>query len=275
MPMRARRQVVEGVTELNTELMRRTRSSRSATPARSETDAQPRVTAVIPALNEAENLPHVLPRIGGLVDEVVLVDGQSTDATQDVAFALRPDVRLITQQGRGKGDALRAGFEEATGDIIVMLDADGSTDPAEIPSFVGALLAGADFVKGSRFIQGAGTDDMPMFRRIGNRALSLLVRILYRCRCSDITYGFNACWARVLPQLRLDGDGFEIEGMMNLRALTAGLRVVEVASHEAPRRHGEGRLRTIPDGWLYLKIIIRERFRQRPRIEASWATEAR
>src|SRR4051794_37568815 len=218
------------------------------------------VSVVIPALNEAENLPHVLPRIPTWVDEVILVDGHSTDDTVAVARALLPDVRIVAQEGRGKGAALRTGFAAATGDIIVMLDADGSTDPAEIPAYVGALLCGADFAKGSRFMQGGGTADMPRHRRLGNAAFVQTVRLLFGGRYSDLCYGYNAFWARVIPMLQLDGDGFEIETMMNVRALRAGLKIAEVPSFEAARVYGEGRLRTIPDGWRVLKTIFSERF---------------
>jgi glycosyltransferase involved in cell wall biosynthesis len=223
---------------------------------------KPSVTVVIPTLNEAKNLVHVLPRIPTWIDEVLLVDGHSTDATVEVAQKLRPDIRIVMQEGHGKGAALRTGFAAATGDLIVMLDADGSTDPAEIPAFVGALLAGADFVKGSRFLQGGGTHDMPLHRRFGNMAFVLMVRILFGGSYSDLCYGYNACRANVLAALNLDGDGFEIETMMNIRALRAGLKVAEVPSFEFPRVHGKGRLRTLPDGWRVLKTIFRERFRQ-------------
>ena len=223
---------------------------------------RPRVTAVIPALNEAESLPHVLHRLGRLVDEVILVDGLSDDGTPDVARRVRPDVRIICEPTRGKGVALRTGFAAATGDIIVMLDADGSTDPREIPGFVGLLLAGADFVKGSRFLQGAGTSDMPFIRRFGNRVFVILVRTLYGGRYTDLCYGYGAFWADTLTKLELNGDGFEIETMMNIRALRAGLRVVEAPSFEYSRLHGEAKLKTIPDGWRVLKTIIRERVRQ-------------
>jgi glycosyltransferase involved in cell wall biosynthesis len=217
------------------------------------------VSVVIPALNEAENLPHVLPRIPAWVSEVLLIDGSSTDDTVAVARRLRPDIRIVQQRGTGKGAALQSGFAAARGDIIVMLDADGSTDPSEIPLFVGALLAGADFVKGSRFLQGGGTADMPLYRQLGNWGLTTMVRLLFGSNYSDLCYGYNAFWARVLEQLNLYGDGFEIETIMNVQALRAGLKVVEVPSFEAERVNGTGRLRALPDGWRVLKTIVRER----------------
>jgi len=217
------------------------------------------VSVVIPALNEAQNLPHVLPRIPRWVDEVILVDGHSTDGTPEIAERLWPGIRVISQHGRGKGAALRTGFSLATGDIIVMFDADGSTDPAEIPAFVGALLAGADYAKGSRFAHGGGTSDMPTYRQLGNQFFVRLVRLLFGGRYSDLCYGYNAFWRSLVPLLCLDGDGFEIETMMNVRALRTGMKVVEVPSFEAKRVYGDGRLKTIPDGWRVLNTIWQER----------------
>jgi glycosyltransferase involved in cell wall biosynthesis len=190
------------------------------------------------------------------------VDGGSDDGTLEVARRLYPGVRAITQAGRGKGDALRTGFAVASGDIIVMLDADGSTDPGEIPAFVGALQGGADFAKGSRFIQGAGTADMTMHRRFGNWMFVVTVRLLFGGRYSDLCYGYNAFWRDVLPALDLTCDGFEIETFMNIRALRARLKVVEVASFEHDRIHGLSKLRAWSDGWRVLKTILRERARR-------------
>ncbi|MCA1668819.1 MAG: glycosyltransferase family 2 protein [Thermomicrobia bacterium] len=230
-----------------------------------------RVSVVIPTLNEAANLPHVLPKIPPWVHEVVLVDGRSTDDTVAVARALRPGVRVVLEPAPGKGAALRAGFAAASGDIIVMLDADGSMDPAEIPAYVAALLAGADFAKGSRFLPGGGTADLSALRRLGNAALTALVRALFGGRYTDLCYGYNAFWSRVVPLLALDSDGFEIETQMNVRALGRGLAVVEVPSFEAERVFGTSNLRTIPDGWRVLKTIFREQApRRTPPRGAGW-----
>lgn len=221
------------------------------------------VTVIIPALNEAENLPHVLPRIPPWVSEVILVDDHCTDDTVAVAQTLLPSIRVVRNDDRpGKGNALQAGYAAATGSLIVQVDADGSEAPEEIVSFVAALLAGADYAKGTRFIPGGGTSDMTRLRKWGNWAFVAMVRGLYGVRYTDLCYGYNAFRASALRSLNLDADGFEIEAMINLRAAQAGLAIREVASFEAERVHGEGRLRTFPDGWRVLRTIWSERWRR-------------
>ena len=221
-----------------------------------------RVTVVIPALNEAECLPHVLPRLPTWVDEILLVDGQSTDGTVEIARRLRPDLRVVPQQGRGKGAALRTGLMHATGDIIVTLDADGSTDPAEIPAFVGALLGGADFAKGSRFLQGAGSSDMDRLRRFGNWGFAMIANALFGTRFSDLTYGYNAVWAHHKRALALEIDGWANEIITNIRVATSGLKVVEVASFEHARVAGQAKLRLLPATTAILTAIVGERLRR-------------
>ncbi|MEV4102509.1 glycosyltransferase family 2 protein [Nonomuraea sp. NPDC049649] len=219
------------------------------------------VSVIVPALNEAENLPHVFAALPAWIDEVILVDGGSTDGTAAVARRLRPGLRVVAQTRRGKGNALIEGAAAAKGDIIVMMDADGSTDGHEIRSFVAALTSGADFAKGSRYVPGGGSDDLSPLRSLGNRALTGLTNLLYGTRYTDLCYGYNAFWARHLDALALDCDGFEIETLMNIRAVKAGLVVREVPSHERCRVHGESNLHALRDGWRVLKTIIRERFR--------------
>lgn len=221
----------------------------------------PRVSVVIPTLNEEENLRHVLPFIPDWVDEVVIVDGRSTDGTIAEARRLLPDVVIVTDPEPGKGRALMTGFHASTGDILVTLDADGSMDPAEIPRYVYGLLAGADYVKGSRFVHGGATDDMSLVRKVGNRGLTEIVRRAYGGRFSDLCYGYNACWRDVLPYLEGRAPGFEIETHMNIRALSADLAVLEVPSFEAERVNGQSNLRTIRDGFRVLRTIVVERGR--------------
>lgn len=228
-----------------------------------------RVSVVMPALNEAENLAHVLPRVPEWVDEVILVDGHSTDGTVECARRINPRIRIIAQEGEGKGAALRTGLEAATGDLVVMLDADGSTDPAEIPTFVGTLLAGADFAKGSRFLQGAGSADMSFTHFLGNWAFLTLANVLFGTRFSDITYGYNAVWRRHRRALALEVDGWAHEIVSNIRAVRNGLRVAEVASFEYRRIAGTPKLRAIPAGWQILKGILAERMKPRQAVRRT------
>src|SRR5258708_5358517 len=209
-----------------------------------------RISVVVPTLNEADNLPLVFPYLPyGLIDEVILVDGGSTDGTVEVARRLLPDVRVILEPKPGKGAALRAGYLAASGDIIVVLDADGSHNPRELPRFINALIEGSDFVKGSRFAPSGGTTDMPRLRRLGNGAFVSLVNLLFNGTFTDITYGYHAFW---LPGLdlatQLGVTGFEFEIVLYVRALRLHSRITEVPSFEGDRFRGAGKLQTFPDG---------------------------
>ena len=224
--------------------------------------AVPTISVLVPTLNEAENLRHVLPQIPEMVDEVVLIDGGSTDGTIETARELIPDIVVVREPRRGKGRALRTGFYASTGDIIVAIDADGSTDPREIPRFVDALLSEADFVKGSRFLHGGGTADMEPLRKAGNWFLMQAVRFSFGGQYTDLCYGYNAFWRDVLPIIDdAEVDGFEIETHMNVRVLTAPIIVREVPSFEHRRIHGTSNLRTFQDGFRVLRTILSERRR--------------
>lgn len=218
----------------------------------------PRISVVIPALNEAANLPHVLPRVAEVAAEVILVDGHSIDATAEVARRLLPDVTFVEQSGKGKGNALRCGLAVSTGDIVVLMDADGSTDPNEIPSFVNALLDGADIAKGSRFLSSGGSADITRLRRFGNRVLNAVVNQLFQTPFTDLCYGYIAFWRECLDFFDVDCDGFEVETQINLRARKANLKIVEVPSYEHQRLHGMSHLHPFRDGWRVLTMIAQE-----------------
>lgn len=236
----------------------------------------PRISVVIPARNEARNLEVILPELPP-VHQVILVDGHSVDDTIATAQRVMPDIEVIRQTRTGKGNALACGFAAVTGDIVVMFDADGSADPAEIPRFVAALVDGADVAKGSRFAPGGGSEDITHFRRLGNYGLNVLTNVLLGTKYTDLCYGYNAFWAHVLPRLdlpatnlprRVDGsmhwgDGFEIETVLNCRFAADGMRIVEIPSVERLRIHGESNLRAVRDGFRVLKTIWAERQRGR------------
>ena len=229
----------------------------------------PTVSVVIPALNEARNLEVVLLELPA-VHQVILIDGGSVDDTVGTARRIMPEIEVVHQTRRGKGNALVCGFARATGDIIVMFDADGSADPAEIPAFVAALVAGADFAKGSRFRSGGGSHDITRFRSTGNLGLNLVSNLLMRTRFTDLCYGYNAFWARVLPALNLPdhaatgtmlwGDGFEIETVLCCRIVAARLAVTEVPSIERKRLFGTSNLNALRDGFRVLRTILTERY---------------
>ena len=227
----------------------------------------PTVSVVIPALNEARNLPYVASRMPADVDEIVFVNGESADDTAVVARELWPDAVHVMQTRKGKGNALACGIAAASGDIIVMIDADGSTDPAEIPRFLDALLAGADYAKGSRFISGGGSADITKFRRLGNKGLNALVNVLFATKFTDLCYGYNAFWRRCLDVLCLPdiaaeqaqwGDGFEVETLITARAAASRLNIAEVCSYESDRIHGSSNLNAVADGFRVLRTIRKE-----------------
>jgi glycosyltransferase involved in cell wall biosynthesis len=251
-------------------------TTEATTHTRPRRPQQPRISIVIPALNEARNLAVVLPSLPQ-VHEVILVDGGSVDGTVETARAVMPDIRVVRQLRRGKGNALAAGFARVTGDVVVMFDADGSADAAEIPAFVDALVGGADFAKGSRFRPGGGSTDITPIRNVGNKFLNTVMNLSFRTRFTDLCYGYNAFWADLIPLLDLPdhelelpqgapmlwGDGFEIETLINCRFAAAGVQIVEVPSNELDRIYGESNLRAVSDGLRVLRTLRTEYARSR------------
>jgi hypothetical protein len=241
-------------------------------------NGNPRVSVVVPTRNEARNLEVVLPAIAAVrpaVHEIIVVDGNSVDGTIETAQRVLPWVKVITQTRKGKGNAMACGFAAASGEVIVMFDADGSADPAEIPAFVSALVAGADFAKGSRFVRGGGSDDITLLRKGGNAGLNGVANALFGTSYTDLCYGYNAFWADLLPILELPaidapapaqggmlwGDGFEIETVLNCRVAAAGMKITEVPSMERERIFGQTNLRTFADGTRVLRTLAAERRR--------------
>ena len=233
-----------------------------------ETGAAVTVSVVIPTLDEERNIGWVLERLPSGVDEVIIVDGRSTDGTVAAARAARPDVRVVYEFRPGKGAALRAGFAAARSDVIEMLDADGSMHPAELVRYVELIGQGYDLVKGSRFLPGGGTADISRLRAAGNLALLGFANWRFYCEFTELCYGFMALRRSAVPRLRLTADGFEIETQIVASALRERLQVAEVPSFEAARRNGVSNLRTFRDGSRVLRELLRAS-RPQPVVEVA------
>ncbi len=228
----------------------------------------PMISVLICTLNEAENLPHVLNRIPTWVEEVLLVDGHSTDGTVEMAQKLRPDIRVLYQPGKGKGDALRYGIKRASGDAIVTLSADLETDPGEMLRFIRPLLEGYDFVKGTRFswnpFRPRFPKDKPFHRLIGNLVIALTFDVLFAKPFTDLCSGYNAFQKRAIERVNLfSRDGFENEPLITARVVKAGLRVKEVFHADGGRMAGRSKAPAWRDGFRDIKTVIRERFARR------------
>jgi len=169
----------------------------------------------------------------------------------------------MLQNGEGKGGALREAFEECLdADVIAMMDADGSMDPKELPSFIDMIDSGADIVKGSRFLPPGNSDDFTAVRRAGNKILTGLTNFLFLTKYTDLCYGYMVFKQDALRKLSvfLKGSKFEIETEICIKAKTLGLNVFEIPSFEHARRSGGSNLRTFSDGLGILKMILTELF---------------
>lgn len=214
-----------------------------------------KISVIIPTLNEAKNLPLVLDKIPSSIYEIIIIDGFSTDSTLDIAKKYRCKIFM---DNRGKGSALRKGLKKASGDIIIMMDADCSHRINEFELLIGGINAGYDICMGSRFLQGGGTADMPLIRRLGNKFFVGLVNTLWSTNYSDLCYGYRSMSRDTVSKLDLRCNSFGIETEMSIKAAKKGLKIIEVPSFEKRRKFGFGKLRTFHDGWRILKTIIRE-----------------
>ncbi len=215
------------------------------------------ISIVIPTLNEAENLPQLFSNIRAVLSqyryEIIIVDGHSKDKT--VSIAKKNGARVIFEE-KGKGFAIRKGISNSRGDIIISMDADMSHRPEELKLLISGIDAGYDVCMGSRFLLGGGSDDMPLFRKFGNKFFIFLVNLLYGSRYTDLCYGYRSFTRDAAKKLGLKSDGFGIETEIGIKAVKKRLKVLEIPSYEKKRNAGQGKLRSFQDGWIILKTIF-------------------
>jgi glycosyltransferase involved in cell wall biosynthesis len=217
-----------------------------------------RISLVVPTLNESPNIKYVFSNIPEFVDEIVVVDGNSTDGTREEIKKYRDDAIIIIDKRRGKGQAMKTGFEIASGDIVVIMDADGSHDSKEMPKLLGPVLDGYDASHGSRMLPGGGSDDFTLFRKLGNKVFVRLVNHMFGADYSDLCYGYRAYKKETIQKMKCTRVGFEIETEQSIRIAKAGIKVKEIPSFEARRRNGNSNLSSFKDGWKILNVIVKE-----------------
>lgn len=213
---------------------------------------------VVPARNEEETIGEVLHSVRDMTDDLIVVDGHSTDKT--VAIALEYEARVVKDHGRGKGDAVRVGFEAARHPITVFIDADGSHDPKDIPKLVTPIIAGeADLVIGSRML--GGSEELygsisEVIRLIGSLVISLSINYRFGLRLTDYQNGFRAIRTEVGRRIGLTSNITTIEQEMAMKCLRYGYRVTELPAHEYCRKGGVSKIKVMRVAHIYVWNLI-------------------
>ena len=218
-----------------------------------------KISIVLPVKNEAIGLSGIIESLLTYGEEIIVVDGHSTDNTKEIVIKY-PQARFVLDNGRGKGDGIRVGIREAKNEIIVFIDADGSHDPAEIPDLVKPILEGnSDMVIGSR--AKGGSDEFKMnienlIRQIGSDFAATIVNYRWKADLTDIQNGFRALKTSVARDLNLNANDFDIEEEMVMKALRKKYIISEIKSHEYVRQWGVSKLKTSKSWKFIYRILI-------------------
>lgn len=216
------------------------------------------MTLISATWNEVEGTRAVLPKIDrAVVDEIIVVDGGSTDGT--VEFCKSQGYTVFQQKRRGYGAAIREAIEKSTGDLLIEFQPDGNSLPENVPAMVNKLKEGYDFVVGSRYIDGAKSYDDDMLTMIGNRIFTHLTNILFGSSYSDVLIGFRGFRRDAYSKLAMTADGLEWSIQMPIQFRKKRMRVADIPADEPKRIGGVRKMKPFKTGWRILKTLIKER----------------
>lgn len=217
-----------------------------------------KVSVVIPTLNEAGCIERVINEIPlSVVNEIIVVDANSPDGTAEIVSKMGH--KVILQEGKGFGSAFVQGMEKAEGDIVVLLDGDGSHDPADIPKLVEGVKEGYDYVMAARYRPGSRSEDDTFIRFFGNMVLTFLTNLLHKVYVSDSLYLFTAIRKEAFRNIELKSKGFEFCTEILVKAHKAGLKIAEVPSIERKRYSGFSKVNAFKHGFIILWEIFKAR----------------
>lgn len=222
-------------------------------------EKRPKVSLIIPTKNEEKTVGRIIQQARPFVDEILVVDGHSTDKTREIAQ--EAGARIELDHGKGKGDGIKVGIQKAKGDILVFIDADGSHQPKDIPRLIESIAKGkAEMVIGSRML--GGSDELHgtinnFIKMVGASLIGLGINYRWKVSLTDPLNGFRAIRKEVAQSLRLHSKRFEIEHEMVMKALKRGYRVLEIPSHEYIRQGGKSKL-SLFQGWRFILRFIKE-----------------
>lgn len=221
----------------------------------------PSVSVIIPAYNEEKTIGYVIEETTkvmvslGLPYEIIVVDDGSIDHTREYACNYKIKV-LSNGRNRGKGYALRKGFRNAQGDIIITVDADGSHNPGEIPLLIKVVLNGADMVVGSRFLSNR-KDHTSKLHLLGNALINTAIMVFTRKLITDSQTGLRAIKKEMLQRINLESNRFDIETEITVKGLKNGFKYQEIPINCRKREHGESRVRVLSDGIKIFRTIVK------------------